>query len=282
MSGAFFYRFVERDQVKSYMAISYLADKMDPNDFRMANSPYSLLYEKLVPVEVHSNSPPLLPTTLDSPTKVTDQIQREREHVGPHITPDPSVHGIDKFGTKMFQIHTWMATPAVLVVSSVDLRASLDQQAAQESAPPSRPFVVASLGAYAAVESQSHGNDGMETDTEFELQRERRQKRKETQTSVAEDVEMADLVEGQDVVVNEEDKEIINFGNDDELDHPRSSDDDSEDLDVPSRVREMKPVIAPSGVVVKVEKDWWALDEEKRMKRMACHEEKERKERERQ
>ena len=56
MSGAFFYKFVERDQVKSYMAISYLADKMDPNDFRMANSPYSLLYEKPVPrgpVEVH-------------------------------------------------------------------------------------------------------------------------------------------------------------------------------------------------------------------------------------
>ena len=172
MSGAFFYGFVERDQVKSYMAISYLADKMDPNDFRMANSPYSLLYEKPVPcgpVEVHSNSPPSPPTTLKSPTQVTDQIQREREHVGPHITPDPSVHGIDEFGTNTFQIHTWMATPAVPVKSSIDLRASLDEQAAQESAPPPQPLVVASPGASAAVESQSHGNDGMETETEFEL-----------------------------------------------------------------------------------------------------------------
>ena len=155
MSGAFFYGFVERDQVKSYMAISYLADKMDPNDFRMANSPYSLLYEKPVPrgpVEVHSNSPPSPPTTLESPTQVTDQIQREREHVGPHITPNPSVHGIDEFGTNTFQIHTWMATPAVPVKSSVDLRASLDEQAAQESAPPPRPLAVVSPGASTAVE----------------------------------------------------------------------------------------------------------------------------------
>ena len=123
----------------------------------------------------------------------------------------------------------------------------------------------------------------MEMETEFELQRERRRKRKETQTPVAEDVEMADPVEAQDFVVNEEEKEIIDLSNDDdELDHPRSSDDDSEDSDAPPRVREMKPVIAPSGVVVKVEKDWWALEEEKRMKRIARHEEKERKERERQ
>ena len=259
MSGAFFYGFVERDQVKSYMAISYLADKMDPNDFRMANSPYSLLYEKPVPrgpVEVHSNSPPSPSTTLESPTQVIDQIQRKREHVGPHIISDLSVYGIDKFGTNTFQIHTWMATPDVPVKSSVDLRVSLDEQAAQKSAPPPRPLAVASPSASTAVKSQSHGNDGMEMETKFELQRERRRKRKETQTSVVEDVEMADPVGAQDVVVNEEEKEIIDLGdNDDELDHPRSSDDDSEDSDAPPRVREMKLVIAPSGVVVKVEKD---------------------------
>ena len=100
---------------------------------------------------------------------------------------------------------------------------------------------------------------------------------------MAEDVEMADPVGAQDIVVNEEEKEIIDLGdNDDELDHPRSSDDDLEDSDAPPRVREMKPVIAPSGVIVKVEKEWWALEKEKRMKRIARHEEKERKERERQ
>ena len=61
----------------------------------------------------------------------------------------------------------------------------------------------------------------METETEFELQRERRRKCKETQTLVAEDVEMADPIGAQDVVVNEEEKEIIDLGDDDdELDHP--------------------------------------------------------------
>ena len=109
MFGAFFYVFVDKDQVKSYMAISYLVDKMDPNDFMMANLPYSLLYEKPVlrdPVVVHSNSPPLPPTTLESSMQETDQTQKEREHVGPHVTSDPGVHGIDEFGTNTFQIYT--------------------------------------------------------------------------------------------------------------------------------------------------------------------------------
>jgi hypothetical protein len=42
----------------------------------------------------------------------------------------------------------------------------------------------------------------------------------------------------------------------------------------------MKPVVAPSGVVVKVEKDWWQKDKEKRERRIAQKAKKEAKEKE--
>ena len=121
---------MDKDQVRLYMRISYLADKMDMNDFMMANLPYLLLYKNPVPREpvvFHSNSLALPPMTLKSPSEETDSIQRETELVGPHVTSDPSVEGIDKFETNTFQIYTWMAFPAVPCVSSSELNAPIDQ-----------------------------------------------------------------------------------------------------------------------------------------------------------
>ena len=69
-----------------------------------------------------------------------------------------------------------------------------------------------------------------------------------------EDAEMTEAMEGQDVIMKDIEVVIINLSDDDEFDHRRELDDDSEDSDGPSKVKEMKPVIAPSGVVVKVEK----------------------------
>ena len=55
---------------------------------------------------------------------------------------------------------------------------------------------------------------------------------------------------------------VIEISDDEEHDKPRESHDDSEEEGIP-KVKEMKPVIVPSGVVVKVEKDWWKDSEEK-------------------
>ena len=96
-----------------------------------------------------------------------------------------------------------------------------------------------------------------------------------------EDAKMTEATEGQDVVMKDIETVIINLSDDDEFDHCRESDDDSKDSDGPSKVKEMKPVIAPSCVVVKVEKGWWAEDEERRKKRITHHLEREEKEQER-
>ena len=284
MFGAFFYGFVDEDQVRSYKRISFLADKMDKNDFMMANSPYSLLYEKLVarePAAIHLNSPSSPPMILKLPTHESDHVHREMELVGPHVTSDPSIEGIDEFGTNTFQIYIWMASPVVRSDSSSDLNARTDQQPANQIAPPPTPLAILNLASPANLQPQSHGDDGMETDTEFEELQAMRARQIERETQVQEDAEMMDATEGQDVVMKDIETVIINLSDDNEFDHCWEFDDNSEDSDSPPKVKEMKPVIAPSGVVVKVEKGWWAEDEERRKKRIARHLEREEKERER-
>ena len=99
----------------------------------------------------------------------------------------------------------------------------------------------------------------------------KRPKQKDRETPVEEDAKMTDVMGEQSVIMKDIETMIINLSIDDKLDHPQEFDDDSEDLDAPPKVKEMKPVIAPSGVVVKVEKGWWAEDEERRRKRIVRH-----------
>ena len=77
---------------------------------------------------------------LKSPLHESDLVNNEMELVGPHVTSDPSVEGIDEFGTNTFQIYIWMANPAVPCDSSSDLNACTDQQPANQSAQPPMPL----------------------------------------------------------------------------------------------------------------------------------------------
>ena len=284
MFGAFFYGFVDSEQVRLYKRISFLADKMDKNDFMMANSPYSLLYEKPVarePTAVLLNSPSSPPMNLKSPIHESDPMNTEMELVGPYVSSDPSVEGIDEFGTNTFQIYTWMGSPGVPFDSFSDLNAGMNEQQANQPGTPPTPLAIASPASPPILQLQSHGDDGIETDMEFEDVQAMREGQMHRETEVEEDAEMTEAMEGEDVVMKDIETMFINLSDDDEFDHRRESDDDSEDLDSLPKVIEMKPVIAPSGVVVKVEKGWWAEDEERRKKRIARHLEREEKEPER-
>jgi len=57
--------------------------------------------------------------------------------------------------------------------------------------------------------------------------------------------------------------ECILLSDDEDIDHQHFSDDDDDADGVPKTI-ELKPVIAPSSMVVKVEKDWWKKDQEAR------------------
>ena len=62
---------------------------------------------------------------------------------------------------------------------------------------------------------------------------------------------------------------IVELSSDDEMEKPHESDDDDEEESGPFVQTETKPLKLPSGVVIKVEKDHWRLEEEKRARRIA-------------
>ena len=111
MFGAYYYGFVDRNDVKGDLRLVRLAKDLDQNDFMFLNSPYSLLYKRPVcrgPVIVHSDSPPSPPMTLESPADRVVLADRQTESVGAHVSTDPGVEGIDQFGTNTVGIRAWV------------------------------------------------------------------------------------------------------------------------------------------------------------------------------
>ena len=62
---------------------------------------------------------------------------------------------------------------------------------------------------------------------------------------------------------------FVLLSDDEDIDRPHSLDDDEEDDEGIPKVKEMKPIHLLSGAIVKVEKDYWSKDEERRQKRIA-------------
>ena len=77
------------------------------------------------------------------------------------------------------------------------------------------------------------------------------------------DVEIVSSAPSQPVVP------LVELSSDDEIEKPHESDDDDEEESGPFEQTETKPLKLPSGVVIKVEKDHWRLEEERRARRIA-------------
>ena len=73
---------------------------------------------------------------------------------------------------------------------------------------------------------------------------------------------------------------LVELSSDDEIEKPHESDDDNEEESGPFEQTETKPLKLPSGVVIKVEKDHWRLEEERRARRIARRTAREAKEKE--
>ena len=73
---------------------------------------------------------------------------------------------------------------------------------------------------------------------------------------------------------------IVELSSDDEMDKPNESDDDDEEESTPIVQTETKPLKLPSGVVIKVEKDHWRLEEVMRARWIARRAAREAKEKE--
>ena len=62
---------------------------------------------------------------------------------------------------------------------------------------------------------------------------------------------------------------IVELSSDDEMEKPHESDNNDEEESTPFVQTETKPLKLPSGIVIKVEKDHWRLEEKKRARRIA-------------
>ena len=88
------------------------------------------------------------------------------------------------------------------------------------------------------------------------------------------DVEIVSSAPSQPVVP------IVELSSDDEIEKPHESDDDDLEESGPFEQTETKPLKLPSGIVIKVEKDHWRLEEEKRARRIVRRAAREAKEKE--
>ena len=250
MFGAYFYGFVEKEDMEMFKKMSTLASQFDMNDFFFSNSPYSMSYK---------NPPRLFSRVLEhlpSDTEETNEDDKTSEEEG--SDQDQQVlHEPERNVGEAIATQSPVATPAVESEDDEDIeenpefevqptqthdqeRDSHDQSKSDEQ------------------EVDESGDDKGSEDSDSE-QRPAELRRKERQ-----DVFTADASEAMNVVLQEKPIDIIEVSSDSEV---KLLEDDSDDE--VSKNSEYKPIVASDGKVIKIEKDWWRLDMERKQRRQA-------------
>ena len=239
---------------------------MDANDLKFSRSPYAIESTgSSVTSRVQRSSPPRRsPERAEGASTPIPEGPGEAQHAESPPQPQTSPQtkggtagaGVNQFGTNVVVLKRWNP-------SSIDL---------------TRP------------EANPNWED-VETDTEWENQQrnqselenvEEKEGFEETHCSPPSasrceshpDVEIVSSAPSQPIVP------IVELSSDDEMEKPHESDDDDEEESTSFVQTETKPLELPSGVVIKVEKDHWRLEEEKRARRIARRTAREAKEKE--
>ena len=266
MLGAHVIGFCEKGSVNNLSRVAPLADKMDVNDFKFSRSPYTVdSAGSSISSRVQRSSPERhSPERAEAaPTRIPEG-PGEAQHAGsaPQTGMSPQSEGyaagatVNEFRTNVDVLGSWKPSP-------IDLN---------------------------RVEVNPNWED-VETDTEWNNQQrnppqpanaEEEEGFQETHCSPPgasrceshPDVEIVSSVPSQPVVP------LVELSSDDEIEKPHESDDDDEEESGPFEQTETKPLKLPLGVVIKVEKDHWRLEEERRARRIARRTAREAKEKE--
>ena len=266
MLGTHVIGFCEKNTVNRLSQVAPIADKMDANDFKFSRSPYTMESAgSSVTSRVQRSSPPRhSPERAEGAPTPIPEGPGEAQYVGsppqPRTSPrtegDVAGVGVNQFGTNIVVLERWNPSP-------IDL---------------TRP------------EANPTWED-VETDTDWENQLRNRPEPanaeeeegfQETHCSPPGasrcenhlDVEIVSSAPSQPVVP------IVELSSDDEMEKPHESDDDDEEESGPFVQTETKPLKLPLGIVIKVEKDHWRVEEEKRARRIARRAAREAKEKE--
>ena len=255
MLGAHVIGFCEKGSVNNLSRVAPLADRMDVNDFKFSRSPYAIdSAGSSVSSRVQRSSPEQhSPKRAEAAPTPIPEGPGEATHAGSPPQPRtlPPNEGpaagaaVNEFGTNVDVLGSWKP-------SSIDL---------------------------SRAEVNPNWED-VETDTKWDNQQrnppqptnaEEEEGFQETHCSPPgasrckshPDVEIVSSTPSQPVVP------LVELSSDDEIEKPHESDDDDEEESGPFEQTETKPLKLPSGVVIKVEKDHWRLEEERRARRIA-------------
>ena len=266
MLGAHVIGFCENRTVNNLNRVAPLADRMDANDFKFSRSPYAIESAgSSVTSRVQRSSPQRhSPKRAEAVPTAIPEGRGEVQHAGSPLQPRTSPQtegnaagaGVNQFGTNIHILESWEP-------SSIDV---------------------------GRTEANPNWKD-VEIDTEWKNQQRNRpepdnvEEEEGFQETLCSppgasrceshpDVEIVSSAPSQPIVP------IVELSSDDKMDKPHEFDDDDEEESTPFVQTETKPLELPSRVVIKVEKDHWRLEEEKRARRIARRAAREAKERE--
>ena len=225
------------------------------NDFKFSRSPYAIDFAgSSVSSRVQRSSPERhSPERTEAALTPIPEGPGEAQHAGspPETGTSPQSEGhaagavVNEFGTNIDVLESWKPSPIDLSRAEVnpnweDVETETVWDNQQQS--PSQPANAEEEEGFQETHCSPPGASRCKSHP---------------------DVEIVSSAPSQPVVP------LVELSSDDEIEKPHESEDDDEEESGPFKQTETKPLKLPSGVVIKVEKDHWRLEEERRGRRIA-------------
>ena len=255
MLGAHVIGFCEKGSVNNLSHVVPLADRMDVNDFKFSRSPYAIdSAASSVSSRVQRSSPERhSPERAEAVPTPIPEGPGEAQHAGspPQTGTLPQSEGhvagaaVNEFGTNVDVLGSWKPSPIDFSRAEInpnweDVETEIVWDNQQRSPP--QPANAEEEEGFQETHCSPPGA---------------------SRCASHPDVEIVSSAPSQLVVP------LVELSSDDEIEKPHESDDDDEEESGPFEQTETKPLKLPSGVVIKVEKDHWRLEEEGRARRIA-------------
>ena len=255
MLGAHVIDFCEKGSVNNLSRVAPLADRMDVNDFKFSRSPYAIdSAGSSVSSRVQRSSPERhSPERAEAAPTPIPEGPGEATHAGspPQPQTSPPSEGpaagaaVNEFGTNVDVLGSWKPFPIDLSRAEVnpnweDVETDIEWDNEQRNPP--QPMNAEEKEGFQETLCSPPGASRYESHP---------------------DEEIVSSAPSQPVVP------LVELSSDDEIEKPHESDDDDEEESGPFEQTETKPLKLPSGVVIKVEKDHWRLEKERRARRIA-------------
>ena len=265
MLGVHVIGFCKKGTVNNLSRVAPLADRMDANDFKFSRSPYAIdSAESSLNSRVQRSSPERhsLERAEAAPTPIPEG-PGEAQYAGslPQPGTSPQSEGntvgaaVNEFGTNVHVLGSWKPSPIDLNRAQVNPNwedVETDTEWNNQQRNPPQP----TNGEEEEGFQETHCSPGA------------------SRCKSHPDVEIVSSAPSQSVVP------ILELSSDEEIEKPHESDDDDKEESTPFMQTETKPLKLPSGVVIKVEKDHWRLEEERRARRIVRRTAREAKEKE--